>query len=140
VAYYQAKRRGLYVIDERFVGRSIEVYMLDGSKLMGLVDEVANYEIGMMVGNEAVIVSRQAIAYVVTGQSDIHGYGECCDKEYVLDEDLIGSDAMVKLLNGQDISGRIVKITKNEIALLYQNKAYVVPREVVSYIKILRKI
>lgn len=140
MSYYQGKRRGLYIIDERFVGRSIEVYTIDGSKLMGLVDEVTNHEIGMLVENAAVIVSRQAILYVVTGQSDVHGYGECCDKEYVLDEDLIGSDADIKLVNGQDLNGRIVKISRNEVALLQQNRAYVIPRGVISYIKILKRL
>ncbi|MEM0026596.1 MAG: hypothetical protein QXT53_01495 [Ignisphaera sp.] len=140
MSYYQGRRRGLYIIDERFVGRSIEVYTIDGSKLMGLVDEVTNHEIGMLVENVAVIVSRQAIVYVVTGQSDVHGYGECCDKEYVLDEDLIGSDADIKLVNGQDLNGRIVKISRNEVALLHQNRAYVIPRGVISYIKILKRL
>lgn len=140
MAYYQGKRRGLYIIDERFVGRSIEVYTIDGGKLMGLVDEVTNHEIGMLVENAAVIVSRQAIVYVVAGQSDVHGYGECCDKEYVLDEDLIGSDVDIKLVNGQNLNGRIVKVSRNEIALQYQNRAYVIPREAISYVRILKRL
>ena len=74
MTYFQSnKRRGYYVIDERFIGRSIEVLTVDGEKFMGLVDEVSSYEIGMLIENAAVIIPRTSIAYVITGQSDVHG-------------------------------------------------------------------
>jgi len=140
VSYYQPRRRGNFIIDERFVGRSIEVYTIDGDKLMGLIDEVSNYEIGMLVENTAVIVPRSSIAYAITGQSDVHGYGECCEKDFVLDEEFIGSDVEVKLINNINISGRLVKALRNEIAVAFQNRAYVIPRDGVLYIKILRRL
>jgi RNase P/RNase MRP subunit p29 len=140
VSYYQSRRRGNFIIDERFVGRSIEVYTIDGDKLMGLVDEVSSYEIGMLVENAATIIPRSSIVYVVTGQSDVHGYGECCEKDFVLDEEFIGSDVEVKLINNYSVSGRLVKAVRNEIAVLHQNRAYVIPRNGVVYIKILKRL
>jgi RNase P/RNase MRP subunit p29 len=140
VSYHQFKRRGNFIIDERFVGRSIEVYTIDGNKHMGLVDEVSNYEIGMLVENTAIIIPRSSIVYMVTGQSDVHGYGECCEKDFVLDEEFIGSDIEVKLINNNNISGRLVKALRNEIAILHQNRAYVIPRSGVVYVKILKRL
>jgi hypothetical protein len=107
---------------------------------MGLVDEVSNYEIGMLVENTAIIIPRSSIVYMVTGQSDVHGYGECCEKDFVLDEEFIGSDIEVKLINNNNISGRLVKALRNEIAILHQNRAYVIPRSGVVYIKILKRL
>ncbi len=133
------KRRGHYVIDERFEGRSLELYTVDGEKLMGLVDEVAVNEIGMLVENTPVIVNRSAILYAVTGLTDIHGYGECCEKEYVLDEDFIGCDVIVRLINGQEISGRLMKVSKNEIGISQENRAIIIPRSSISFVKIVHR-
>lgn len=139
MSFSQARRRSAFIIDERFTGRSLEVYTLDGSKFHGLVDEVSVNEIGMYVENVAVIIPRRAIAAIITGQSDIHGYGECCEKDFVLDERLIGSDVAIKSLSGQEIEGRLVKVTRNEIALIQGNRAYIFPRDAVLYVKMLRR-
>jgi len=140
VSYYQPRRRGTYIIDERFVGRSMEAYTVDGTKLLGLVDEVSVNEIGMLVENSAVIVPRTAIAYIITGQSDVHGYGECCEKEFVLDEDFVGSDVEVKIINGAEVAGRLVKVSKHEIVIAHENRAYVIPRNSIIYVKILKRL
>ncbi len=139
LSYSYGRRRGTHIIDERFEGRSLEVYTIDGEKLMGLVDEVSLCEIGMYVENTPVIVSRSAIVYVVVGLSDIHGVGECCEREYVLDEEFIGSDVSVKLVNGQEFQGRLLKITRNEIGIAQANRALIIPRSMISYVKILRR-
>ncbi len=136
---YVGRKRGQLIIDERFCGRSLEVYTVDGEKLLGLVDEVGCSEIGMFVENTPVIVSRNAILYIVTGLSDVHGAGGKCEKEFVLDENFIGSDVVVKLINGHEIEGRLIKVCKNEIAVAQSNRAIVVPRTSISYIKILRR-
>ncbi|MEM1526097.1 MAG: hypothetical protein QXI44_03265, partial [Ignisphaera sp.] len=80
-----------------------------------------------------------AILYAVTGLSDIHGFGECCESEFVLDEDFIGSDIVVKLINGDEMSGRLVKLTRNEIGVVQGNKALVIPRNSLVYVKIVRR-
>ena len=133
------RRRFNTLLDTRFEGRSIELYTLDGEKFMGLVDEVSYNEIGLLVEGVPIIVPRSAILYAVTGLSDIHGFGECCDSEFVLDDDFIGSDIVVKLINGHEMSGRLVKLTRSEIGLVQGNKALVVPRSSLVYIKIVRR-
>lgn len=133
------RRRFNTLLDTRFEGRSIELYTLDGEKLMGLVDEVSHNEIGLLVEGVPIIVPRSAILYAVTGLSDIHGFGECCESEFVLDDDFIGSDIIVKLINGDEMSGRLVKLTRNEIGVVQGNKALVIPRNSVVYVKIIRR-
>jgi len=133
---YQSRRKGYNIIDHRFEGRSLEVYTVDGERLIGLVDEVAVYEIGMYVENVPIIVERSSILYMVSGLSDLHGSSECCEKEYVLDEDFIGVDVELRLINGQEIGGRIVKITKNEIGIAQGNRALIIPRSKISFIKV----
>jgi sRNA-binding regulator protein Hfq len=133
------RRRYSTLLDNRFEGRSIELYVLNGERIMGLVDEVSANEIGILAEGIATIVPRNAVLYIITGLSDIHGFGECCESEYVLDEDFIGSDITVKLMNGEELSGRLIKITKNEIGVAQGNRALVIPRNSILYIKIVRR-
>jgi sRNA-binding regulator protein Hfq len=133
------RRRYSTLLDNRFEGRSIELYVLNGERIMGLVDEVSANEIGILAEGIATIVPRNAVLYIITGLSDIHGFGECCESEYVLDEDFIGSDITVKLMNGEELSGRLIKVTKNEIGVAQGNRALVIPRNSILYIKIVRR-
>lgn len=133
------RRRYSTLLDNRFEGRSIELYVLNGERIMGLVDEVSANEIGILAEGIATIVPRNAVLYIITGLSDIHGFGECCESEYVLDEDFIGSDITVKLMNSEELSGRLIKITKNEIGVAQGNRALVIPRNSILYIKIVRR-
>ena len=126
------------LVDERFEGRSLEVYTVDGDKLVGLVDQVASMELGMLVEGEAVVVERSAILYMVTGLTDIHGVAEGCEKEFVLDEEFVGSDVIVKLVNGAEIRGRLIKVTKHEIGVAQENRAIIIPRHAISYVRIPR--
>lgn len=137
--YYPARRRGMAIVSEKFEGRSLEVHTVNGEKLMGIVDEVALYELGMSVGNVPTIVPRNSILYIITGLSDVHGLGECCEKEYVLDEEFIGSDVYTKLVNGDEIEGRLTKVTRDEVGLAQGNKAIIIPRRSILYLKILRR-
>lgn len=127
------------MIDERFEGRSLEVHTINGEKFMGVVDEVTLHELGMSVENTPTIIPRKSILYIITGLSDIHGLSECCEKEYVLDEEFIGSDVFTKLINGNEIEGRLIKITRDEVGLAQSNKAIIIPRGSILYLKILRR-
>ena len=135
------RREPQHLIDERYEGRGLEVYTVDGEKLTGLVDEVATFEIGMVVEGKPVVVNRKSIAYVVTGLSDIHGWSqeECCEKDFVLDEDFIGADVVVKLVNGGELSGRLMKISRYEIGVVQGNRAYIIPRRSISFIRIVSR-
>lgn len=138
MSYHQRKRPSM-LLDNRFEGRSIELYTINGEKLLGLIDEVALNEIGLIVEGTPIVIPRSSILYITTGLSDIHGFGECCEAEYVLDEDFIGSDASIKLVNGGEVAGRIVKLTKNEIGIAQGNRALIIPRSSIVYVKILRR-
>uniref|UniRef100_A0A7C2Z9B9 Uncharacterized protein n=1 Tax=Ignisphaera aggregans TaxID=334771 RepID=A0A7C2Z9B9_9CREN len=134
-----SRRRFTTLVDSRFEGRSIEIYVLSGEKLTGLIDEVAVNEIGLLVEGTPTIVPRTSILYMITGLSDIHGFGECCESDFVLDDDFIGSDISVKLVNGEEVSGRLVKITRNEIGVIQGNRALIIPKSSMVYVKILRR-
>ncbi|RLG85391.1 MAG: hypothetical protein DRO39_05720 [Thermoprotei archaeon] len=135
------RREQQHLIDTRYEGRGLEVYTVDGEKLTGLVDEVATFEIGMVVEGRPVVVNRKAILYAVTGLSDIHGWHpeECCESDYVLDEDFIGADVVVKLVNGSEISGRLMKLSRYEIGVVQGNRAYIIPRRSISFVKIMSR-
>ncbi len=128
-----------FIIDERFEGRSLEVHTIDGEKLVGLVDEVAINEIGMIVENVPTIIPRTSILYVITGLSDIHGGGECCEKDFVLDESFVGYDVVVRLINGQEVKGRLMKVFREEIGIAIENRAYIIPRMAISFIRVLKR-
>jgi len=132
----QHKRRGV-IIDERFVGRSLEIYTVDGDKVLGLVDEVACNEIGMLVEGKPTIVERRAILYAVTGLTDVHGISEGCEKEFVLGEEFIGRDVSIRLVNGIEVRGRLIKVSRNEIGIAQENRALIIPRKSISIIRIL---
>lgn len=138
MSYYQKKRVST-MIDNRFRGRSIEIYVMTGDKFLGLIDEVSQNEIGIIAEENPIIVPRNSILYVVTGLSDVHGHGECCESEYVLDENFIGSDVIVKLSTNEELSGRIIKLTRNEIGLAQGNRAIIIPRVSIVYVKIVRR-
>ncbi|MCS7111349.1 MAG: hypothetical protein N3D82_03820 [Ignisphaera sp.] len=137
--YYSAKRRGVAIVNEKFEGRSLEIHTINGERLVGIVDEVALYELGMSIENTPTIIPRKSILYIITGLSDIHGLGECCEKEHVLDEEFIGSDVYTKLINGNEIEGRLTKVTRDEVGLAQSNKAIIIPRKSILYLKIVRR-
>ena len=136
---YHGRKAAQQIIDERFEGRSLEVYTVDGDKLVGLVDEIGRHEIGMIVEGKPVVVERRAILYIVTGLSDIHGAGSGCERDYVLDESFVGYDVTVRLVNGNEISGRLLKVSREEIGIAQENRAIIVPRRSIVFIRIERK-
>jgi len=138
VSYSAQRRRPGIIVDERFEGRSLEVHTVDGEKLVGLVDEVASLELGMLVEGDAVVVERGAILYMVTGLTDIHGVAEGCEKELVLDEEFVGRDLVIRLINGAEIRGRLIKVARHEIGVAQENRAVIIPRSAISFVRIHR--
>ncbi len=138
MSYSSQRKRSGMVVDKRFEGRGLEVYTVDGEKLVGLVDEVSANEIGMLVEGTPIIVERSAILYMVTGLTDIHGIAEGCEKDFVLDEEFIGRDVIVRLVNGTELKGRLLKVSRYEIGLAQENRALIIPRHSISFIKIHR--
>jgi len=138
LSYSSQRKRSGMVVDKRFEGRGLEVYTVDGEKLVGLVDEVSANEIGMLVEGTPIIVERSAILYMVTGLTDIHGIAEGCEKDFVLDEEFIGRDVIVRLVNGTELKGRLLKVSRYEIGLAQENRALIIPRHSISFIKIHR--
>ncbi len=135
------RRESQSILDPRFEGRNIEVHTVDGSKLSGVVDEVSVYEIGMLVEGTPTIVFKHAILYVVVQAMDLHG-ASVSDREiseHILDEDFIGSDVEVVLVNGSKLKGRLVKVSRYEVGLHIDDRGYVVPKGSISYVKIMSK-
>jgi len=129
------------ILDQRFEGRNVEIYTIDTSRLSGVVDEVSTYEIGMLVEGKPVIVFKHAILYIVVQPMDLHGVSvsEREIADHILDEDFIGSDLELTLLNGSKISGRLVKVSKYEIGLQVGDKGFIIPKASISYVRIISK-
>jgi len=140
MGYSQRARRNVFIIDERVSGRTVEVYTLGGERIQGIIEEVSTFELGISSEGYAYIVPRQSIAYISIGPSDIYGTHECCKNEFVLDEDFVGYDLEAMLINGQKIEGRLMKVSREEIAIMTaNNKLHVIPRSSIQYIKVQRR-
>jgi len=140
MGYSQRGRRDVFIIDERIAGRAVEVYTLGGERIQGIIEEVATFELGISSEGYAYIVPRQSIAYISAGPSDIYGAHECCKSDFVLDEDFVGCDLEAMLINGQKIEGRLMKVSRGEIAVMAtNNRLYVIPRSSIQYIKVQRR-
>mgnify|MGYP000008671225 CR=1 FL=1 len=128
------------ILDHRFEGRNVEIHTVDGSKLSGVIDEISTYEVGMLVENIPTIVFKHAILYVIVQAMDLHGMGvsEREVSDHILDEDFIGTNIELVLINGTKINGRLMKISRYELGIQISNKGYIVPKASISYVRILK--
>ena len=97
---------------------------------------MSKYEIGLRVREKPLVIFRHAIAAITTGISDIHGESYEEIEENIVDKDFIGYDMTVHLINGRVIEGRLIKVSKYEIGLLSQGKAYIIPKNNIMYIEV----
>ncbi|RLG88600.1 MAG: hypothetical protein DRO15_02445 [Thermoprotei archaeon] len=128
------------ILDQRFEGRNVEIHTIDGSKLSGVIDEISTYEIGMLVEDIPTIVFKHAILYVIVQAMDLHGMSisEREISNHILNEDFIGVNVELTLINGSRINGRLMKISRYELGIQISDKGYIVPKASISYIKILK--
>ncbi len=126
------------ILDSRFTGKSIKMKVLGYSDYIeGVVDEVSKYEVGIRAREGAIVVFRHAILLIEVQAPDLHGYRQEELEDTVLTTDFIGSDVEINLINGEKISGKLMKITKYEIGLVTsEGKAFIIPKSSISIVRI----
>ncbi|HDD26500.1 MAG TPA: hypothetical protein ENF75_05385 [Acidilobales archaeon] len=124
------------ILDKRFEGRAITIKLINGETIKGIVDEVSRYEVGLRVRDRPIVIFRHAIANVVISSSDIHGESYEELEENVLDRNFIGYDIVAHLVNGEKIEGRLIKVSRYELGVLSQERAYIIPKSSIIYVEV----
>jgi len=124
------------ILDRRFEGKAIRVYVLGVEEpLEGAVDEVSKYELGIRTPKGAVVVFRHSIAYVEVPQAELHGFSQEDMEEVIITPEMVGSDVVVVLRNGTSIEGKIAKVSKYELGIRVGDRAFIIPKSSISYVK-----
>ncbi len=124
------------ILDRRFEGKAIRVYVLGTEEpLEGAVDEVSKYEVGIRTPRGAVVVFRHAIAYIEVPQTELHGFSQEEMEEVIITPEMVGSDVVVVLSNGNSIEGKIAKVSKYELGIRVGDRAFIIPKSSVSYVE-----
>lgn len=126
------------IIDSRFRGMAIKVFLINGEDFEGIVDDVARYELGLTVRDSFYIVFRHGVTYVEVSSSDLHGERGTELEDSLITSDFIGVDVDVLLINGNKLSGRLMKVSRYELGIRYGDKGLIIPKSNIIYIKILK--
>ncbi len=122
------------IIDSRLSGREIRIKVAGyDDEIKGIIDEVARYEIGLRSEGKAVVVFRHSIMYATINAADLHGYSGERLNDTVIDSDLIGTDLELHLINGDELKGRLMKVSKYELGLRYNDNGVVVPKSAIAF-------
>ena len=122
------------IIDSRLSGREIRIKVLgQDQEIKGIIDEVARYEIGLRSENKAIVVFRHSILYAVVNSADLHGYSNERLNDTVINSDMIGTELELHLINGESVSGKLMKISKYELGLTKGDEGVVVPKSGIAY-------
>ncbi len=126
------------LIDARFVGREI-TFRVRGLEepVKGVIDEVARYEIGVRSEGKPVVIFRHAILYAVAEATELHGYSGEQLRDTVIDSEMVGSDVSVRLVTGEELSGKLMKVTKYELGFRSDDKGIIVPKSSIALIRFL---
>ncbi|MEM2204069.1 MAG: hypothetical protein QXI22_06925 [Sulfolobales archaeon] len=126
------------MITEKLVGRSIYIELVDGEIVEGILDHVSNYELGVRRRDEALIIFRHAIRSVRVRENEVAGIvKECCEDQHILDGSYAGYDVTVRFIGGKELSGKLLSVSRYEIAVASGGYAYVANKGSISYIKLI---
>lgn len=125
------------MITEKLVGRSIYVELVDGEIIEGILDQVSSYELGVRGAREALVVFRHAIRSVRVRENEVAGIvRECCEEQHILDTSYAGYDVTVKFIGGGELSGKLLSVSRYEVAVASGGYAYIINKGSISYIKL----
>ncbi len=126
------------IIDGRFRGMSVKVSLINGEEFDGIVDDVAKYELGITVRDSFYIVFRHGVTCVQVNAADLHGERGTELDDSLITSDFIGVDVDVMLVNGRELSGRLMKISRYELGIRVEDKGLIIPKSNIIYLRVHR--
>ncbi len=125
------------LITEKLVGRNIYIELVDGEIIEGILDQVSNYELGVRGPREALIIFRHAIRSTRVRENEVAGIvKDCCEDQHILDSSYAGYDVTIRFIGGRELSGKLLSVSRYEVAVASGGYAYVVNKSSISYIKL----
>lgn len=125
------------MITEKLVGRSIYIELVDGEAVEGILDHVSNYELGVRSPRDALVVFRHAVRSVRVRENEVAGIvRDCCEDQHILDGSYAGYEVVVKFIGGGTLSGKLLSVSRYEIAVASGGYAYIINKGSISYIKL----
>lgn len=125
------------LVTEKLAGRSIYLELVDGREVEGILDHVSSYELGIRAGEEALVVFRHAIRSVKVRENEVMGIvRDCCEEQHILDNSYAGYSVVVSLIGGKEISGRLLRVSRYELAVASEGYAHIINKGAVAYIKL----
>ncbi|MDT7889824.1 MAG: hypothetical protein RQ885_12745 [Desulfurococcales archaeon] len=126
------------MVTEKFEGRSINIELANGESIEGVLEQVTSYELGVRAPSGALIVFRHAVKSVRVRENEVMGIvKECCEERYILGNDYIGYDVVVKFIDGKELSGKLISVSRYEIAVASDGYAYILNKGLISYVRLL---
>lgn len=125
------------MITEKLVGRGIYIELIDGEVIEGILDHVSNYELGVRGAREALVVFRHAIRSVRVRENEVAGIvKDCCEDQHILDGSYAGYDVVVRFIGGGELSGKLLSVSRYEVAVASGGYAYIINKGSISYIRL----
>jgi sRNA-binding regulator protein Hfq len=126
------------MITEKLEGRNIYLELISGESLEGVLDQVTSYELGLRTVSDAIVVFRHAIKSVRVRENEVMGIvRDCCEEHHILGSDYIGYEVIVKFIDGSEVSGRLISISRSEIAIVSEGYAYILNKGSISYVRLI---
>lgn len=124
------------ILDGRFRGMVIKLVLSNGEVVEGVVDDVARYELSLRVKEFLYVVFRHGISYLEVNASELHGERREELEDTIITNELVGSDVELVLTSGARIRGRLMKISRYELGIRYDDKGLIIPKSSILYVKL----
>ncbi len=122
------------IIDGRFTGREVVIKVLGyNEEIKGIIDEVARYEIGLSSEGRPIVVFRHSIIYAKVEATELHGYSGERLSDTVINSDMVGTELRLHLIDGSEISGKLMKVSKYELGLRKDDEGFIIPKSAISF-------
>jgi len=126
------------MITEKLEGRNVQLELVGGETVEGILDQVTSYELGIRTSEGALIVFRHAVKSLRVRENEVMGIvRDCCEEQYILGGDYIGYDVAVKFVDGREVAGKLISVSKYEIAVASEGYAYILNKGLISYVKLI---
>jgi len=126
------------MITEKLEGRNIQVELVGGETIEGILDQVTSYELGLRTPGGALIVFRHAVKSLRVRENEAMGIvKDCCEEQHILGADYVGYDVAVKFVDGKEIVGKLISVARYEIAVALEGYAYILNKGLISYVRLI---
>lgn len=127
------------LITEKLAGRNIQLEMMNGDVIEGILEHVTSYELGLRSREGILVVFRHAIKSARVRENEVMGIvKDCCEEQQILDSGYVGYDVVVRFISGGELSGKLLSVSKYEIAISSGGYAYILNKGSISYVKLIQ--